>query len=171
MSFKACTDHSTFKNGHATPRYDPQIVRKRFSPKQFGMDWVKIDPRLLGQGCCRARIYILVWDLSQLKWNSKHLAVKNMSLVVDSANLNGLFSSPFRYTLSEVFSFMKASSIMDAGDYFWESDAPKVKLTDCQATWQQRLRVIMFKLEWICIIIVEALLQKIRVEKSVQSVI
>lgn len=59
-------------------RYDPAILAERFPANRWGIDHCRIDPRHLGQGCARARVYILLWDKRQLRWTGKQLVLSEI---------------------------------------------------------------------------------------------
>lgn len=80
------------------PEYTDARIRAEFTPSQYLVQSIVIDPLLLEQSCARARIYIVVMDMQQLSWDSS-------------------------FTLQDTFEKLRRRSQLSASDYFWNNVA------------------------------------------------
>ena len=83
--------------------------------QHLGADWevfsICVDPRNVGLGVSRARVYIVAFRKSKLAWTAP-------------------------YTLSEFLDCVASKHIIAARDYFWQ-DLPKAELTPAADTCRQ----------------------------------
>lgn len=89
----AKTAITVFEN---VPEYEIEILRKEFAAPRFQLMAVTIDPRLLGQGVARPRVFALILDTLQVRWTC---------------------ASSFH----EVVQMMRMRTTLGAKDYFWMS--------------------------------------------------
>lgn len=88
--------------------YDVEIVWQALGPA-FQVSSLKLDPRVLGLGCARARVYIVAIKHSKLRW-------------VDG------------FTLTDFVDSITSQVALGSGDYWWKS-LPAQKLSSAEETW------------------------------------
>ena len=78
--------------------YDQELVQK-----ELGRGWriaaAKVDPRILGLGAARARVYMLAWRASKFTW---------------SGEIN----------VQDFFDTLTSKVMLDASSYFWKTSPP-----------------------------------------------
>lgn len=89
------------------PEYEERIVRNSLVVSGMASKWellsVRLDPRILGLGCARARVFIVAYRSDRLRWVAP-------------------------WTLQDFVGCLSSKVHMTAKDYFW-MDLPKAKLS------------------------------------------
>ena len=112
-----CTHTAYFENVACThdlniienvPEYGVDIVRAALGPR-FDIKAVKIDPRILGLGVARSRIYIVAIHKSKLKWKAK-------------------------FSVGEFMDALTSQVVLGCTDYYWRK-LPRQNLSECDEPW------------------------------------
>lgn len=97
--------------------YDLGIVKSRFPPPKYQVQSEKVDPRIFGDGCSRARLYAIIYKTSKYQWDA------NMPL-------------------SKFLDMLKMQPRMSALSYFF-MDLPKSYLTEKQALKKRLIQMLI----------------------------
>lgn len=93
------------------PEYSEMLVLKCL--KKSGYSWqaksLRIDPRVLGLGCARARLYMVIFRTDIFRWEPN-------------------------FTLEQLVDCLAGQVALSAGSYYW-AKLPPVKLSTAQETW------------------------------------
>lgn len=112
-----CTHTAFFENVACTqdlniienvPEYGVDIVRTALGPC-FDIKAVKIDPRILGLGVARSRIYIVAIRKSKLRWKAK-------------------------FSVGEFMDALTSQVILDCTHYYWRK-LPRQNLSQSDEPW------------------------------------
>ena len=90
------------------PEYEERVVHRALGNKDWKLESVRIDPRVLGFGASRARLYIVAYRQDKLDWVGP-------------------------WTLTSFVEILRARVKMTAHNYFW-MQLPKSKLTPSNET-------------------------------------
>ena len=93
--------------------YGIEIVEQALGPA-FAVRKVQLDPRILGLGAARARIFIVAIRRSKLRWKKD-------------------------FDLTQFIDCLTAQVALHSGDYCWQK-LPAAKLSASDATWLQPLK-------------------------------
>lgn len=89
--------------------YGDVITKDRLG-EEWEVESLKLDPRNLGLGVARARIYLLRWKKTKVTWDA-----------------------PF--TLRDFLDTLASKPVLSAKNYFWQKIPPTV-LSEAEASWQ-----------------------------------
>ena len=89
------------------PEYGPEIIQARFPKPKYEMQCVRVDPRIFGEGCSRARLYAVVYKTEKFRWDPQ-------------------------MGLAQFLDMLKMRPCMNAQSYFYMS-LPESPLTRSQA--------------------------------------
>lgn len=91
--------------------YSESLVKKELGP-EWNLVSTRIDPRILGLPCSRARVFMICWRVKEVRWAGS-------------------------FTLNSFVECLRSQVVMNAGSYFFK-DLPKTKLTPSAAPcWQE----------------------------------
>lgn len=88
--------------------YGHEIVETALGPA-FAVKFVKLDPRVLGMGASRARVFIVAIRRSKLRWKKG-------------------------FSLTDFIDALTSQVVLHSGDYWWQN-LPVAKLSPSDETW------------------------------------
>lgn len=90
--------------------YPTSLIQQKLGD-DFELKSVKIDPRIFGVPCCRARLYAIAWGKDMLQWTD-------------------------HFSLEDFLDCLTSQVALDALEYWW-MDLPTSQLTPGEEVWLQ----------------------------------
>ena len=96
------------------PEYSEKLVLQHLNTgkaQTWQLQSIRIDPRNLGFGCARSRVYMLAYRGDRMAWTKE-------------------------FTLEELVDCLASRVVLSAGSYYWGKGEPS-QLSDAEETWLQ----------------------------------